>query len=121
MKKVLVIEDDDIQRGDLQEILGFEGYETIGAINGREGVSLAQKHKPHLIICDMNMPVLDGFGVIIELRQTPHTIGIPLIFLSARKERETIERGFQLGAVAYFNKPYILSELLAAVRLHIGD
>ncbi|MCC6613656.1 MAG: response regulator [Anaerolineae bacterium] len=121
MKKVLVIEDNDALRRDLLEILSLEAYEVIGATNGRDGILLAEKHEPHLIICDVNMPVLNGFGVIAALQQNRQTASIPVIFLSARYEQDTVNRGVQLGAIAYLTKPFILSELLETIGIHIRD
>jgi DNA-binding response OmpR family regulator len=120
MKKILVIEDEEQLRSDLVTIFGFEGYDAIGAENGRTGIQIAQQFLPDLIICDVNMPVLDGFGVITELRQDSKTAEIPIIFLSARNDRLTIEHGMQLGAAAYLRKPCDLSEVLDAVRAQIG-
>lgn len=121
MKKVLVIEDDAHLRSDLIEILGFEGYATLGAENGHEGLLLAQEHRPDLIICDITMPLLDGFGVIAALREDLQTADIPVIFLSARNEQKFIQNGIQLGAVAYIPKPYNTKDLLAAIQTQIGD
>lgn len=121
MKKVLVIEDDEVLRSIMIEALGFEDYEMIGAANGREGVLSAQKHLPHLIICDINMPVLNGFGVITELRQDSLTCDIPVIFLSADMGQTAVQVGLQLGAVSFLVKPCPLDKLLAAIRSQIGD
>lgn len=121
MKKILVIDDDDGFRTELIEVLGFEGYEAIEADNGREGVLSAQKHQPDLIICDLTMPVLNGFGVITELRQTSRTGDIPVIFLTAQKDPMAAQHGLQLSAAAYLTKPCALDEFLAAIRSRIGD
>jgi DNA-binding response OmpR family regulator len=119
--KVLVIEDDTHLRSDLIEILGFEGYAALGAENGHDGLLLAQEHRPNLIICDITMPVLDGFGVIAALREDLQTADIPVIFLSARSEQHFVQKGLQLGAAAYVSKPYDPKDLLAAVQAQIGD
>lgn len=121
MKKVLMIEDDEILRSTLLEVLRFEEYEAIGARNGSEGIASAQTQKPHLIICDLMMPGMSGFEVIRELRQDPQTAHIPVIFLSARKDQTAIQRGLQLGAVGYFVKPCSLNDLLVAIKAQIGD
>lgn len=121
MKKVLVIEDEQALREDLLEALELEGYCAVGADNGHDGILQAQEHKPHLIICDINMPILNGFGVIKALWQDTSTSHVPVIFLSARKEQETIEQGLKLGAVAYVIKPFNWNELLATIKLHIRD
>jgi CheY-like chemotaxis protein len=121
MKKVLVIEDDEVLRSALLEVLGLEAYEAVGATDGREGVLSAQIYNPHLIICDLMMPVLDGFGVIEELHQDPQTADIPVILLSASTEHNVVQQGLQMGVAAYLAKPYELDELLAIVRTHIVD
>ncbi|MBZ0148640.1 MAG: response regulator [Pseudorhodoplanes sp.] len=119
MKRVLVIEDDEDLRSDLITVLEFEGYEAIGAENGQQGVLMARQHLPDLIICDVTMPVLDGFEVIMALHQNLQTAAIPVIFLSARSDKAAIERGMRLGAAAYVRKPYSLKGLLAAVGTHL--
>jgi DNA-binding response OmpR family regulator len=121
LKKVLVIEDEERLQSELLTILEFEGYEAIGALNGRDGVLLAQEHRPDLIICDITMPVLDGFGVIQELRHDPQTTGIPVILLTGQAESVSVRRGLQLGAASFLSKPCVLEELLAAVKAQIGD
>lgn len=121
MKKILVIDDDKHLRSDLLEMLAFEGYDPVEAENGHEGLLCAQAHQPDLIICDIAMPVLDGFGVIAALREEPRTADIPVIFLSARTAQEHIQTGTRLGAIAYLPKPYQLKDLLFAIRTHIGD
>ena len=120
MKKILVIDDDEGLRSELIEVLGFEGYEALGARDGREGVLVAQQHLPHLIICDANMPVLNGFGVVAALRQDSRTSEIPVIFLTGQSEPPDLQRGFQLGIVAYLPKPCPLDEFLDAIRSQIG-
>jgi two-component system sensor histidine kinase/response regulator len=93
----------------------LEGYEVLGAENGRFGVELAQEHKPDLIICDVTMPELDGYGVLTELRQMPQTAAIPFIFLTARADRSFMRHGMELGADDYLTKPFSLVELHAAI------
>jgi CheY-like chemotaxis protein len=121
MKKVLVVEDDESFRSVLLDLLSFEGYEAIEACNGREGLLSAQKHQPHLIICDLMMPGMNGFEVIRELRQDSQTASIPVIILSAFSDEAAVQQGLQLGAVAYLTKPYSLDEFLAAIRSQIGE
>jgi len=120
MKKILVIDDDDHLRSDLLDILSFEGYETLGARDGYEGVRAAQEHRPDLIICDITMPGMNGFEVIELLRRESLTSNIPVFFLSARGEDVFVQKGMQMGAAAYFAKPYNLGTLLAAVQAQIG-
>jgi CheY-like chemotaxis protein len=121
MKKILVIEDEHQLRSDLIEIFGFEGYATVGADNGQVGILCAQVHQPDLIICDIMMPVMDGFALITALCQNPQTNSIPVIFLSAHNDQATVQKGLQLGAVACLPKPYNLTDLLTTVRTQIGD
>jgi CheY-like chemotaxis protein len=120
MKKVLLIDDDDGLRTELIQVLGFEGYEAIEAANGHEGVLAARQQQPHLIICDVNMPILNGFAVVKELRQDSQTEHIPVIFLSAAHEPSDVQRGMQLGVVAYLAKPCSLEEFISVIRSQIG-
>jgi CheY-like chemotaxis protein len=85
--KILVIEDEHLLRREILTMLGFEGFEPIGAEDGVMGVQLAREHQPDLIICDVMMPRLDGYGVLMELRSDPATAVIPFVFLTARAER----------------------------------
>ncbi len=120
MKKVLVIDDDDGLRSELMEVLGFEGYEALGAQNGREGVLIAQQQLPHLIVCDANMPLLNGAGVVEALRQDARTSDIPVIFLTGLSEPSDLQRARQAGVVAYLPKPCPLDEFLSAIRTYAG-
>lgn len=121
MKRILVIEDEVHLRWDLLDILGFEGFDALGAENGREGIVSAQDSQPDLIICDITMPGVDGFQVLSALRQDARTSGIPVVLLSAHSDYATVQRGLQLGAAACLPKPYDLSELLMTVRTQVGD
>jgi CheY-like chemotaxis protein len=121
MKKILVIDDDAPLRSNLIDALGFEGYEVLGAENGHEGIRSAQEHQPDLIICDITMPVMDGFEVIAALCQGSQTGRIPVVLLSAHKDQATVQKGLRLGAVAHLPKPYNLADLLMTVRAQIGD
>lgn len=121
MKKVLIIDDDEGLRTELIQVLGFEGYEAIGAGDGREGVLMAQQQLPHLIICDINMPILNGFAVVRALRQDPQTDHIPVIFLSGANEQSAVNHGTQVGVVVYLPKPCPLEKFLSIVRSQIGS
>ena len=120
MKKILVIEDEEQVRENLVDLLDAEDYEAIGAENGRVGVSRATGDLPDLILCDVMMPELDGYGVIDELRKNPETAAIPFIFLTAKAEKADRIKGMELGADNYLSKPFSREELLAAIaaRLH---
>jgi signal transduction histidine kinase len=119
MKKILVVEDAQSLRKDILEMLGFEGYDAFGAENGLVGVEKARRENPDLIICDIMMPGLDGFGVLEELRREPATAAIPFVFLTARTDRVDIRQGMGLGADDYLTKPFTASELLATVHARL--
>ncbi len=116
MKRILVIEDAASLRKDIIEMLGFEGYEAFGAENGEEGVEKALSLKPELIICDIMMPIMDGFDVLAALRQEPTTATIPFIFLTARTDRLDVRQGMSLGADDYLTKPFTVQDLMNSVK-----
>ncbi len=115
MTKILVIDDEQQMRQRILETLNYEGFETIGAENGRKGVQLAKKHHPGLILCDVNMPELDGYGVLAELHHDPATTTIPFVFLTARAARDDLREGMNLGADDYLIKPFTVNELLNVI------
>jgi len=119
MTKILVIEDETLLRENTIELLELEGFQAISAENGVVGVQLAQKCKPDLIICDVMMPELDGFGVLHQLRLNSATASIPFIFLTAKTERGDIREGMDLGADDYLAKPYDANELLKAIATRL--
>jgi two-component system sensor kinase len=119
MVKILIIEDETNIRENLEAILQLEDFETLAADNGRLGVELALQEQPDLILCDVMMPQLDGYGVLKALKDEPKTALIPLIFLTARSERNDLRRGMELGADDYLTKPFTLDELLMAVRTRL--
>src|SRR5688572_13362054 len=98
MKKILLIEDNTEVRENTSEIISLANYEVLTAENGKVGVELAQKEKPDLIICDIMMPELDGYGVLHILSKKPETAGIPFIFLTAKTEKNDVRKGMNLGA-----------------------
>lgn len=116
MKTVLLIEDNQDVRENTAEILELANYNVIQAENGKIGVELAQKNKPDLIICDIMMPVLDGYGVIHLLSKNAETASIPFIFLTAKSERGDFRKGMEMGADDYITKPFDDVELLRAVE-----
>jgi DNA-binding response OmpR family regulator len=124
MTKILVIEDEAQTRDILVESLEAEGFDTICAENGRVGVKKAQEYLPDLVICDILMPELDGYGVLTTLRQNFLTDKIPVIFLTARTTDLERYYGMDLGANAYVTKPCTVESLLAAIAkvcgLYIG-
>ena len=119
MSKILVIDDEESVRGNLVELLEAEGFDPISAKNGRAGVQLARQQLPDLILCDIMMPELDGYGVLDELRQAPATATIPFIFLTARAERADLRQGMNLGADDYLVKPFTRDELLKAISTRL--
>lgn len=116
MKKVLVIEDEPEMRRNLTTVLRLEKYQSLAAETGRAGVELAKKERPDLILCDVMMPELDGYGVIAALRADPATVTIPFIFLTAKGEKPDIRAGMNLGADDYLTKPVAKADLLGAIR-----
>ncbi len=116
MKRILIIEDNTDVRENMAEILELANYEILQAEDGKVGVELAQKHHPDLIICDIMMPVLDGYGVIHLLGKNPETASIPFIFLTAKSERMDFRKGMEMGADDYITKPFDDIELLNAIE-----
>jgi DNA-binding response OmpR family regulator len=120
MKKILIIEDNTELRENTAELLGLEHYETITADNGKSGIDLALRYRPDLIISDVTMPELDGFDVLKALRKFINTKRIPFIFLTARSEKADKQIGEELGADAYFIKPFDVDELLRTVSAKLA-
>ncbi len=119
MKKILVIEDEKPVLTNIIEILESGGFNAIGAENGEVGVQLATQEIPDLIICDIMMPVLDGYGVLTKLRSQPLTEIIPFIFLTAKADKGDLRQGMNLGADDYISKPFRRKELLEAVNTRL--
>jgi signal transduction histidine kinase len=119
MKKILVVEDVQTLRRDIVEMLSYEGYDVEGAENGLVGVERARQYQPDLIICDIMMPGLDGFGVLETLRKDRSTAKIPFIFLTARTERPDERKGMELGADDYLTKPFTATELIKTVEARL--
>lgn len=116
MKTILLIEDNADMRENTAEILELAGYRVQKAENGRRGVEEARKEIPDLVLCDIMMPELDGYGVLHLLGKNPATAEVPFIFLSAKAERGDVRRGMELGADDYLTKPFEESELLNAIE-----
>ena len=116
MKTILLIEDNEVIRDNTAEILELADYVVHRAENGKIGVESALANKPDLVICDIMMPVLDGYGVLHIFNKNPHLSGIPFIFLSAKIERTDFRKGMELGADDYLTKPFDESELLSAIE-----
>lgn len=118
-KKILVIEDNTEVRENLCEILELDSYEVVSAINGKVGIEKAISEMPDLIICDVMMPELDGFGVLKILNKNPKLNHIPLIFLTAKAEKSDLRKGMGLGADDYITKPFDDVELLDAIEMRL--
>jgi two-component system, sensor histidine kinase and response regulator len=118
-KKILVIEDEKLILENIIETLELEGFEAVGAGNGLAGLEKAHKFMPDLIVCDIMMPEMDGYGVLLELRSHPRMSLIPFIFLTARSERADFRYGMEIGADDYITKPFLPSELLTAVKTRL--
>jgi DNA-binding NarL/FixJ family response regulator len=116
MKRILVIEDEAEMRRNLIAILRLERFQPLAAEDGQLGVELAKREKPDLVLCDVMMPKLDGYGVIAALRANAETVAIPFIFLTAKGEKPEIRAGMNLGADDYLTKPVAKTDLLAAIR-----
>lgn len=119
MAKILVIEDEEAIRETLEEMLAAENFDVIVAENGRIGVQLAQENLPDLVICDIRMPELDGYGVLKVLRQTPSTATVPFIFLTAKVAKDDRRLGMELGADDFLTKPFTMDELLKAIAVRL--
>jgi len=120
MSRILIIEDEKPLREEIVDTLTFEGFDVIHAENGRIGVTLAKEQHPDLIVCDITMPELDGYGVLEALRQHPTTTLIPFIFLTARADKSFMRHGMELGADDYVTKPFTRGEILSAIRARLA-
>jgi CheY-like chemotaxis protein len=112
MKKILIIEDDDIIRENISDALNLYNYQIFTAINGKDGLQLAIKMSPDLILCDIKIPLLNGYEVLEALKNDENTQLIPFIFISAKSYQEDIQKGMNLGAVDYIIKPFLLLDLI---------
>jgi signal transduction histidine kinase len=119
MTKILVIEDVPPLLEDILMMLNLEGFEVLGAENGLIGVQHAREWHPDLIICDIMMPEMDGYGVLAELQKDPSQATIPFIFLTAKGEKADIREGMGLGADDYLTKPFTISELMNSVNARL--
>jgi EAL domain-containing protein (putative c-di-GMP-specific phosphodiesterase class I)/CheY-like chemotaxis protein len=119
MLKILVIEDDELIRETLLQLLESHNYRVIAAENGRVGVQMALSEIPDLILCDVQMPELDGYDVLRTLRQNSLAATIPFIFLTAQSDKTDFRRGMELGADDYLTKPFTKGELLGAIASRV--
>jgi len=120
MRKVLLIEDDSVLRENTAELLELSNYEVITASNGKKGVMAAKAYLPNVIVCDIMMPELDGYGVLKQLGKNEATMHIPFIFLSAKTEKEDVRKGMNLGADDYLTKPFEEIDLINAIESRLA-
>ena len=116
MKTILLIEDNSEIRENTAEILELANYRVAVAENGKEGIEKAHAVKPDVIICDIMMPVLDGYGVLHMLNKSEELRDTPFIFLTAKTERNDFRKGMEMGADDYITKPFTETELLSAIE-----
>jgi len=119
MKKILVIEDEAETLENLVLMLEMEGFKPFSAPNGRVGVTVAKRELPDVILCDVSMPELDGYGVLETLRAHESTVAIPFIFLTAKGDKKDFRAGMNLGADDYLTKPASAEEVLAAINARL--
>ncbi|MGC6431031.1 MAG: response regulator [Jejuia sp.] len=120
MKKILLIEDDTILRENTAELLELSNYDVVTAPNGKIGLETAKSVIPDIIVCDVMMPELDGYGVLEGLSKQESTKYIPFIFLSAKTERKDVRKGMDLGADDYITKPFEEDELISAIESRLA-
>ena len=119
MKKILVIEDEPEMRRNITQLLRYHDYEPLAAANGREGVEVARREMPDLILCDVMMPELDGYGVLQALQGDARLARTPFIFLTAKGEKNDLRSGMNLGADDYLTKPVAHADLLRAIETRL--
>src|SRR5207248_3340343 len=119
MKRILIIDDEDWLREMVQMALAQRGYGVLQAANGSAGVQLAQKELPDLILCDVNMDQMDGYGTLSALRNQPSTASIPFILMTGLADNAGMRHGMELGADDYLPKPFTLDALYAAVEARL--
>jgi two-component system, sensor histidine kinase and response regulator len=120
MTKILVVEDEAPLRESIVDTLEFEGYDVVAAADGQQGWSTARREQPDLVVCDIAMPELNGYELLLKLREDPETASLPFIFLTARADRPFMRHGMELGADDYLTKPFTHADLLAAIRARLA-
>jgi len=119
MKRILVIEDEPEMRRNISALLRYHNYDAVAAENGRQGVETARREKPDLILCDVMMPEMDGFGVLRALQTDVVLARIPFIFLTAKGEKDDLRSGMDLGADDYLTKPVANADLVRAIEARL--
>ena len=120
MIRILIIEDEPRMRKNMATVLKMEGFDVITADNGRLGIEAARRGRPDLILCDVMMPELDGYGVLAALRGEVATARVPFIFLTAKGEKTDLRAGMNLGADDYLTKPADIDDLLLAIHARLA-
>jgi CheY-like chemotaxis protein len=118
---VLVVDDEEVIRANVRRLLELEGYAVITATGGREGLELARLRRPDLVVCDLVMPDLDGYGVLRGLRANADTADTPFVLLTASAGEGERDVALRAGAAYYVTKPFDLKQLLHAVRRALGS
>lgn len=119
-QKILVVDDEENYRDIVTLALTLNGYEIVQATNGSEGLAAVQRGRPDLILCDVNMPVMNGLELLTALKADPDLEAIPFLFLTGNAEKEDMRKGMQLGADDYLTKPFSAEELIAAVEARLS-
>ena len=120
MKRILVIEDNSAMREEIVAILGFEGFEVVDAEDGQIGLQVLSTQRPDLILCDVMMPNLDGYGTLEAVRKDPATSHVPFVFLTAKASAADRARGTALGANAYMVKPFSVDTIVGTINELLG-
>ncbi|MAX79550.1 MAG: hypothetical protein CL843_05155 [Crocinitomicaceae bacterium] len=118
-EKITVIEDNADVRNNIKEILEAEGYQVSIAENGEIGLEIIKRNQPHLVICDIMMPEMDGYQVLEKIRVNPTIAATPFVFLTAKTSKEDLSRGMELGADDYIMKPFTIEELISRIRIRL--
>lgn len=119
-KKILIVEDQVPMRRNIALLLEMEGFSVVTAGNGVQGIEVARRERPDLVLCDVMMPELDGYGVVQALRADKDLASIPFIFLTAKGDKADIRVGMNFGADDYLTKPVVREDLLAAVHARLA-
>ncbi len=120
MTCILIIEDEDLIRDSLEDLLSIEGFEVITAENGEKGLHMVSQRQPDLILCDVMMPILNGYEVLEQIRQDKALSNVPFLFLTSMIDRRSTRKGMTLGADDYLEKPCTKNELLEAIAVRLG-
>jgi len=121
MKRILLVEDNDAIRENTTELLELANYVVVPACDGRQGLVMAQREKPDLIICDIMMPEIDGFHLLQLLRRDSFFEKTPFIFFTASAEKTEIKKGLEAGANDYIVKPFDADELVQLIVKYLGE